>query len=191
MIDNNLRKLLKDESKYEVSDQLLDWILAKSTEHELKKNDVLVSYGKIDSDVYVLKKGVMRYVYFDGDREKTYGFASPGTFMIQYHCFVEAQPAFFQVEACTDSIVLKISKRDIDEMVKTSHEFAQYMLHLSLAQCYSNEYKYAILNGLARDRFMLLLKNRRDITECVQNKVLASYIGITPSYLSFLKRSCK
>jgi hypothetical protein len=46
----------------------------------------------------------------------------------------------------------------------------------------------AVLNGTATERFEALLKNRPEILKNVSSKVIASYIGVTPTSLSRLKR---
>jgi hypothetical protein len=59
---------------------------------------------------------------------------------------------------------------------------------MSMSQLWFYEKKRTVLNGYARERFESLMKNRPEIIEKVQAKIIASYIGITPQYLSTLKR---
>ena len=120
-----LRQQLIDECpSYRLPDELMDEFMGAMTKVPLKSKQALISYGQFDDNVYVVKNGIIRYCYFDGIKEKTYGFASPGTIMISYHCYFMRQPSYFQLESCGKSVVMKIPKRTLDKMVRQSHEFA-------------------------------------------------------------------
>jgi CRP-like cAMP-binding protein len=186
---DDLKQLLYDECRYKMPDGMLDEFIGAMTEIHLKNEEVLIPYDKIDSNVYVLKKGIIRYCYFDGEKEKTYSFAAPGTVMISYHCYFMRQPSFYQLESCGESVVGKMSKKDIDKMVERSHEFARWMLALANYQLYLYEFKMAVINGDAKERFDALVKNRSSIMAHVPLKIIASYLGITPTYLSRLKKA--
>ena len=190
-MDTELIKLLHEECSYKIADELLDKFISRTTEIHLKNKEVLVPYGKFDPNVYILKSGIMRYVYFDGERERTYGFGSPGTIMISFHSFCMREPAFFQAEACGKCVVLKLTKVGLDELLKESHEFAIWMFHHATWQLYYKEHKYSVINGHAKERFYAMVKNRPDIIARVPLQAIASYLGVTPSYLSLLKKSFK
>lgn len=188
-MDNELKKLLYDEYRYKMPDELLDSFIEAMTEVCLKNKEVLVPYGKFDSNVYVQKSGITRFCYFDGENEKTYGFATPGTVMISYHSHFMRRPSFFQLESCGESVVMKIPKKKFDEMVAGSHEFAQWVLTIHLQQLYFNEFRYQVVNGTVKERYLSLIENRPEIVACVPLKDIASYLGCTPNYLSSLKNN--
>jgi CRP-like cAMP-binding protein len=184
-----LKKLLSEECTYRLPDELMDEFMDSLTEVRLKPNEILIPYGRMDDNVYVVRSGIIRYCYFDGDREKTFSFWTPGNVMLQYHCYYMRQPAFFQLEACGESVVMKISKSEMEGFVARSHEFARWMLSLSLEQLYTNDMKLSLINGEAKERFLSLIQNRPEIMARVPLKVIASYLGITPQYLSQLRKT--
>lgn len=188
-MDNELKQLLYDECLYKMPDELYGRFIEAMTDVRLKNREVLIPYGKLDTNVYVLKSGIMRLCYFDGEKEKTYGFAIPGSMMISYHSFYMRQPAHFQLESCGNSLVGKISMVKLYEMIEHSHEFAQWMLSMSIGQLYFNEFKSAVINGPAKERYISLVKNRPEIISRVPLKIIASYLGVTPNYLSRLKKN--
>ena len=188
---DELRKLLHAECTYRMREETMDELLALLTEMELKKNEVVVPYGKFDQSIYIVKSGILRYVYFDGLKEVTFGFALPGTLMISYYSFYKRETSFFQIEACSPSVVMKLSKADFDTLTEQSNDFAKWMLRLSAAQLWHYEKKLTVVNGSAKERFESLLKLRPEIIENVSLKTIASYIGITPPSLSRLKREFK
>jgi CRP-like cAMP-binding protein len=187
-----LKKHLLDECTYRMRGETMDKFLGLiSEEIELKRGEALIPYGKFDNNIYVLKSGIIRSVYFDGLKETTHAFAMAGTLVISYYSFYMREPSFSQMEACCDSVVLKITKDKFDELVRESHDFAQWMLSMSLSQLWFYEKKRTVLNGDAKECFESLMRNRPEILEKVQAKIIASYIGVTPQYLSKLKRNFK
>lgn len=114
----------------------MEELFRTKTEVRLKSKETLAAYGRFDDNVYVMKSGIIRYCYFDGIRERTFGFAMPGSVMIQYHCHFMRKPSFFQPEACGETVVMKIARRDFDALIARSHEFSNWMLSkYSLSTC--------------------------------------------------------
>lgn len=183
-----LRKLLNAECDYRMKDETMDRFLGSMTELELKKGQPLIDYNKLDNNIYVIKEGIIRTAYWDGFNERTFAFALPGTVLIDYYSFCKSIHAFSKLEACCESVVMKVSKAQFVELAARSHDFAQWMMYMSLEELFFHERKREIVNGDARERFEALLSNRPDIIKNVSSRILASYIGITPVYLCKLKR---
>lgn len=183
-----LRKLLHAECGYRMQEETMDSFVALMDEMELKRGKPLIHYGDTDNHVYIVRQGILQHLYFDGFNERTFSFALPGTLLISYHSFCKGAPSFSQYEACCDSVVMKIPKAKFMDLAHRSHDFAEWMMSMSLEQLFYHEKKRAIMNGTARERFEALVENRPEIIENVSYKIIASYIGITPSYLSTLKK---
>lgn len=73
--------------------------------------------------------------------------------LISMHSFYAHLPAFYQVEACCNSKILKIPKSHFDYLVETSHEFARWALCYEQGQLFFLEKKDAVVNGNAKERF--------------------------------------
>ncbi len=188
---DELKKLLYEEYRYKISDSLLDEFIGAMTEVRLKNKEALIPYGKFDDSVYVLKSGIVRWCYFDGETERTYGFSNPGTMIISYHPHYMRRSSFFQIESCGESVVMKISKRKLDSLVEGSHEFALWMLSIQSRKLYFNEFKLAVISGTAKERYLSLIGDRPDMMARVPLNIIASYLGVTPTYLCRLKKELK
>lgn len=186
-----LKQLLYDEYRCEMSDELFDRFIGVATEVSLKNGEPLIPYDRFDPNVYIHKSGLIRACYFDGEIEKTYGFTNPGTVIISYHPHFMHRPSFFQFESCGESTVMKIAKKAVDELIDSSHEFAKWMLVVQSHKLYYFEFKYSVINGNSMERFRALIENRPEIMAHVPLKIIASYLGITPTHLSRLKKTLK
>jgi CRP-like cAMP-binding protein len=126
----HLKKLLHGECNYRMKDETMDAFIGLMSEMELKNNEPLIPYGKFDDNIYILKEGILRYAYFQGLKEMTFGFAIPGTVTIQYHSFYNREPSFFQIESCGKSTVMKVTRADFDRLAKSSDDFTNWMFRL-------------------------------------------------------------
>ena len=190
-MDGELKKLLYKECGYKMSDALLERFIGSMTEHHLQNKEVLIPYGKLDTNVYIQKSGILRACYFDGENERTYGFSNPGTVVMSYHGHFMRQPSSFQIESCGECVVLKMSKKELDELIDSSHEFAKWMLAIQAAQLYINEFRHTAISGTAKERYLSLVEKRPEIISFVPSKIIASYLGVTHNHLSYLKKNLR
>jgi CRP-like cAMP-binding protein len=185
---DTLKTLLNAECSYRMKDETMDEFIGLMVEMKLRRNQALIDYGECDNNIYVVKEGILRVAYFDGFNEITWGFALPGTLLISYYAFCKGDPSFSKLAACCPSTVMKITKSRFAELASRSHDFAQWMMYMSLEELFFTEKRREIVNGDAKERFESLMEKRPEIMEHVSSRVLASYIGITPEYLSKLKK---
>lgn len=187
-----LRELLKRECGYVPSDSTLDLFLDRSEEIELDAGAILVNAGDTDSNMYVVAKGIVRFADMNGEKERTFAFATPGTVFMSKHSFVHNLPSYYQVEACSRSVLLRIKRNKYEELIQSNHDFALWMLNLAHEELFYQEIKNSrVNNGSAKERFYAIVKNRPEIIECVQQKIIASYLNISPEYLSRLRAKLK
>lgn len=185
---DTLKHLLNQECEYKLNDATLDMLLGQTEETRLGKKRILIHAGETAPDIYIVKEGIIRFVDMDGDKERTFAFGLPGTMFMSRHSFVKGMPSYFQVETCTPAVVLRIKKKHYWELVGNCHELAMWVLHIAYEELFFQEYKNRIINGNAKERYTSLLKSRPEIIKYVPQKTIASYLGITPQYLSLLRK---
>ena len=183
-----LKKLLNKECDRVLSSEQWDTLFRLATEVVLKKGDVLISPGEIKPDIYIVKKGIIRGVDFDGDQERTFCFGLPGTIFNSRFSFYRKLPSYYQIEACCRSVVLQIPRDDYIALTDSNHAFAVWALHYAWMEQYLEEDRESTVhNGSAKERYIHMLKTRPNIVKGVSQRVLASYLGVTPEYLCRVK----
>lgn len=186
-----LKQLLSMECSYQLRDEIMDQFISSMEEITLHQGDILIADGSLDSNIYIVKEGIMAHTYLSGAKDCCWGFSLPGTMMYSLHPYYFNKPAFYQVIACCDSVVMKQSKERFDNLIAESHEFARWVLSMAQCQLFFFEKKNSVISGDARERFISLAKNRPEIFQKVPMKIIASYLGITQQYLSNLKKEYK
>ena len=186
-----LKQLLSKECSYQLRDEIMDPFISSMEEITLHQGDILIADGSLDSNIYIVKEGIMAHTYLSGTKDCCWGFSLAGTMMYSLHPYYFNKPAFYQVIACCDSVVMKQSKERFDNLIEESHEFARWVLSMAQCQLFFFEKKNSVISGDARERFISLAKNRPEIFQKVPMKIIASYLGITQHYLSNLKKEYK
>ncbi|MBD5311579.1 MAG: Crp/Fnr family transcriptional regulator [Muribaculaceae bacterium] len=186
--NDELKRMLEQELGY-LPGSNIDLLLSKGVPKYYQRGSTIIECGKLCDDVFIISKGIMRFVDMNGDRERTFAFALPGTVFFSKHSFVMSLPSYYQVEACCDCELLVISRRDFWQAAEQSHELALWLLRYAHGELFYQEYKNsAVHNGTAAERYRKMIADRPAIIRNVSQKIIASYLGVTPEYLSRLKR---
>ncbi len=182
------KRILSDEAPFKLSDEMLDTFISYMEEVPLKRYDLLMKSGTVDDNIYIVKEGILRRSYQVGDKTITKSFAAAGSVLISYFCYFYNKPSFYSFEACCDSVVMKVRKEKFDELIATSHEFAQWVLSISQATLYLNEFKSSVIKGNIKEQYLSLIKSRPEIMKNVPLGFIASYLGITQPHLSRIRK---
>ena len=184
-----LAQLLKNECKFVPSDEMVGIFLGLMDEIRVRPHSRLIEYGRINTDVFCLKEGIIRLFYIQEAKETTFGFATPGTLILSPLSFYLNAPAYLIAETCKKpAVLLRMDRDTFNSLLEKYDEFARWMFSLATAQICIIERKLSIIHGTALERYKAVLQNRPEIIASVTNRVLASYLDITPQHLCRLKK---
>lgn len=186
-MNSHLKELLRAESDFVLDNATMDRFLSGGIPRTFETGEVIVNSGDVNDSIFIILSGVARNCYLDGEKEVTEGFSNPGTLMLSYHCFFLGAPSYLRLEACCRVEALEITRAHFNKMVETSHEFTRWFMGQCMGQLYYLERKNKIINGTAEERYLGLVKDRPEILRNVPLKIIASYLNITPQYLSVLR----
>lgn len=180
--------LIEEDYEYDKLDRsiLMDF-LSMGEVCQYERGELLGGADEIDTHIYILIEGLTRQWYWNGDKEVTKGFGLPPTISIHYLSYYGNRPSHVYYEACCISKVLRFTKEIFDEFTQKSHEFALWHLNCVQNQLYYYELKDSCIRGSVREQYEALEKNRPEIIQNVSLKTIASYIGVSPQYLSKIR----
>lgn len=192
--------VMMDASSHKPDRSTLEKLLDEGEERFYPAGCAFIKEGLVCSNLFLMGKGIYRNGYRDTDREVTYGFGSMGSMFMSPCGFWANEKSVYFFEAVVDSVAIVWQKSFIDDFLASSHDFSRWLLGICFNQFYILENKMSYMRGTAKERYDALfnkewnqsLKNyghhrRPEIMNMVSSKVLASYLGITPSYLSYLR----
>lgn len=199
---NFLKNAIRAEGGFELSEPILDRFLSMGKLIQIPAKTYFIEPGTIDKSIWITATGVTKAVYFDGKKECVLGFSGPGTITMSPISNVIGKPAFCGFQAITNCNMVNVSKPDFDEMMNESHEFSRWMFGILLSQFCALELKAQMLSESdVKSNYQNMLKrqmkldkngfdpNRPNLLSIVSSKDIASYLGITQSYLSNLRKA--
>lgn len=179
--------LLNGECDMRMPSRLVEAFIAGGERVRLRRGQTLIGIGDTDDNLYIVLEGVMRVWYLNGKQEVTFTFGMPGSIVHPMHCYYRNEASSENYTACCPVKLLKIRKEHYDKLLRQDHEFALWNLRLAQCQVYHYEMRRKEIKGDARERYNAMVRHRPDIVRIVPLKVIATYLGITPEYLSSLR----
>lgn len=145
---------------------------------EVKKGQILQRKGDLNSKVYQVESGLLRsYAISDKGKEYIYMFA-PEAWIIADNVAPD-EPCDLFIDAIEDSIVWQKEKDHQEE-----HDVPKLIKRLSVLQ----KRVIMLMYASALDRYEHFLATYPEIVQRVPQKMIASYLGITPEALSTVRR---
>lgn len=163
-------------------------IASKFIIKRVKKNDYLLRQGDTCKDIVFLREGCLRLYYLKDDVEVSVWFAFPKSSAIEIYSFISESPSNYFIQAIEDSEVLYLSKTELTELYRQQPKMQEMMRRfwedviLNLLKRFT-----ALQTDSAEKRYLELLK-KPDYLETVPQKYLASFIGVTPTSLSRIRK---
>ncbi len=167
----------------------LDDIVSKFKKKKIKKNEFLLMQGEICKDLIFVQNGCLRLYYLQEDVEVSVWFALKHSSAIEIYSFISETPTNNYLQAIEDSEIFYLPKIELNKLYQTHPKMQEMMrkfwedviLHLL-------ERFTALQRDSAEKRYLDLL-NKPELLQTIPQKYLASFIGVTPTSLSRIKKN--
>lgn len=172
-----------------LSPDLLDGFLNRLKPLHLKKGDYFLREGELCKNIGLLVEGAF-YSYYQKDGEDIVeDFCLEGCFLADYPAFINRSPAQKNFKALEDAQLLTITKDELDLLYQLhgDYEKAGRLIAEFLFTGWESKLRDKIFLSPA-ERYGKLLKTRPDILQRVPQYFIASYLNITPQYLSQIRK---
>ena len=168
---------------------LLDEFFSKLKPQHLKKGEFFLKEGELCRKIGLLTKGVF-YAYYQKDgNDIIEDFCLEGCFLADYPAFINTSIAKKNFKALEDSMLLTISKIELDNLYKSdpSYERAGRLIAEFLFTGWESKLRDNIFLTPS-ERYNKLIKTRLEILQRVPQYLIASFLNITPQYLSQIRK---
>lgn len=159
---------------------------------KVSKGDYLLREGQISRDIYFVCKGVItsQYITDDGGTHIK-NFFLEGNFAASTVSSLLFTPSAFGLQALEDSVVLAMDYRNYRQIILESETLKTfYISYLEKNWVIENERKQiAFATQTARERYLTFLKEYPNLEERVSQLHIASYLGVTPTQLSRIRKN--
>lgn len=169
----------------------LDALFAHVHKRRFRKGAFLLEAGEVCSHLVVLQEGITRVFRDVEGLEVSVWFSFAGEIGTDIQSFVSQHPSQFFVEALEDCQAWVISHQDLEELCAHHPVWNQWLRRVwGETIVYMIDRLLAFQHQTAEQRYEALMSDPTYLQRIPQ-KYLASYLGITPTSLSRLRRQIR
>ena len=164
--------------------------ISSCLEHETySKGDRIIQQGQRSYSLYIIKEGMVRCMYEDGNTEATILFGVAGNIFVSLASIVYGQPSQTSFEAISDVEVYSISYDDFWKLCDECPDLMRWQTHYQLYQMYTLEKRSTLTSiGDAYTRYQQYIKMRgKDAISQIPLKYISQYLNISQETLSRIR----
>lgn len=167
----------------------LEEIASMFKSRTVKKNDYLLREGETCKDLVFVQQGCLRLYYIADSIEVSVWFSFEHSSAIEISSFISQKPSNYFLQAIEDSEILYLPKIELDKLYSTHPKMQEMMrkfwedVVLNLVDRFT-----ALQRDSAEQRYRDLL-NKPAYLQTIPQKYLASFIGVTPTSLSRIRKN--
>jgi len=174
-------KLTKEEVNYFTS--LLKF-------EEVNRKDFLLKEGQLAKHINYVHSGALKAYYLDSEsNENIIMLAIDDWWVTDMYSYVMDKPAMLNIDAIEHSLIFQLQKNDFDKLVVKIPKFERFF-RILMQNAYIREQLRVIQNLAmpAEERYVNFLKKYPHLVQRVSQKQIASYLGVTPEFLSAVRK---
>lgn len=160
------------------------------TSKNLSKKTLILEAGQDCRYLSYVATGALRSYYIDRDgKESTIMFAIADWWITDMYCYLNKKPAMMHIETLEQSTIFQISRTNFDDLLEKVPKFEKFF-RILMQNAYTREQLRVMenLSSTAEERYHSFLIKYPQIVKQVTQKQIASYLGITPEFLSTLRK---
>ncbi len=183
--------ILKNISRFINLDETeADYFVSLLQSKKIKKNEFLLKPGDICRYEHFITKGCMRtYTVDNNGFEHILMFGMEDWWVGDLYSFLTRTPATYFIDALEETDILQISKASLDNLYKTVPKFERFFrLIIQNAFIAQQQRINQNLSFTAGQRYLQFVKQYPNLEQRLSQKQVAAYLGITPEFLSVLRR---
>lgn len=158
---------------------------------ELKKGEYFIKKGQFAKEIAFLETGIVRAFYVNSEgKEYNKTFFSAPSIIGSYASLISKEKNAVAQQALTDCKIWKASFQKIEELSVGNYEIERLRRTIAESFFLSNEKKELEMALLDADkRYLILQKEYPGIELEIPQYHIASYLGISPTQLSRIRKS--
>lgn len=173
-----------------ITKEELQIIIPKYKEVKFEKNDYLLKEGQVEKKYWFIVSGFVRsYVIDTEGNDVTFNLYSSKDVVIDYPSMFFFAPTRENIQALTDCVCWEITFEDFQEMFNSILNFREQQRGLLVGSYFAlKQHSISLIADEAKERYLQLLKEKPHIIQNVSLKHIATFLGITDTSLSRIRK---
>ncbi len=157
---------------------------------KIRKKHFLLQEGDVCKFITFVNHGCLRaYTIDKKGEEHIIQFAIEDWWISDANSFLTQKPAIYNIDALEDSELLLLFKEDRERLLTEIPKFERFFRLLQEANYVATHKRInATLSESAEERYLEFISDYPALVQRVQQKHIASYLGITPEALSRIRK---
>jgi CRP-like cAMP-binding protein len=154
------------------------------------KRDYLIQSGEICRHDYFVNKGCLKVCYAnDKGVEYVTKFAIEDWWVVDIDSFLNNTPSLFYYQAVEDTELLQVSKANYHLLMEQIPAIQKFMITRWQHSFIMLQHRFIQSNSLtAEEKYIAFQKKYPGLDQRISLRLTASYLGITPEFLSVLRK---
>ncbi len=178
-------------SKIKVDEPNLEIILSNFTERKIAKDKFVLKQGQIATDYYYIKSGGLRLGLAGNDYSRTAWIALENEFFTDLTSIKNRVPSKYYIQAIEDTVLYTIKSDAMGRLyqeIPIWQQFGRLIWEDAFLKVMDGLLSFQNMN--AEERYLTTME-QTELLQRVSLKDIASFLGITPTSLSRLRKNIK
>lgn len=184
-------------------DHIEKYVRLKDTEAEtvcdcfgsfsLNNKAFLLNEGEVCKSYYFTAKGCLRmFFYNDKGMEQTVQFALENWWLTDLFSFMDQIPSSYSVQAIEKSEILAVDAANYNRLQEEVPVLERYFRIMSQRALAAYQFRMKLIYSLSKeDMYRHFASSFPQFVQRIPQYMLASYLGLTPEYLSELRKKVR
>ncbi|WP_341227472.1 cyclic nucleotide-binding domain-containing protein [uncultured Arcticibacterium sp.] len=174
----------------DLSSEELETIIPKFKKITFSKNDFLLREGQTANHYWFIEQGFTRsYVIDTEGNDITTNFFSVGDIVIDWPSFFLRNPTREHIQALSDCVCWQLDFDTFQQLFHSIKSFREQGRTTLVGSYFAlKSHSISMIADQAKDRYMKLLKEKPHIIQNVSLKQIATYLGVTDTSLSRIRK---
>jgi CRP/FNR family transcriptional regulator, anaerobic regulatory protein len=157
---------------------------------ELKRRELLVTNGQVCRCNYFVEAGCLRMFYMNDKLvEQTTQFALETWWLSDYFSFVNQTPTLYTIQAVEKSFVIAIDSRQQERLLFEVPQMERYFRIMMQRALAASQLRVKLIYEYSKEEmYTHFVTSYPQFFQRVPQYMIASYLGLTPEYLSELRK---
>jgi len=173
-----------------LNDEEISYFTSLLSRKEVVRKEFLLQAGNVAKHINFIHAGALKAYYMDvKSDENIIMLAVDDWWITDMYSFTSGNPAMQFISAIENTEIFQLQKNDFDQLLVKIPAFERFF-RILMQNAYIREQLRVIqnLSMPAEERYLNFLKKYPQLVQRVTQKQIASYIGVSPEFLSAMRK---